>query len=74
VGTEVNMVRRFAANYADRQVVPLAPSLCPNMWATTPAKMLSLIRDFPQDHRITVDPEVAANARQALERMFAVVA
>ncbi len=70
VGTEVNMVTRFAQNYKDRRVVPLAPSLCPNMWSTTRSKLLSVIRDFPENKRITVPADVARNARQALQRMF----
>ena len=74
VGTEVDMVTRFAAKYKDRRVIPLTPSRCPNMWATTPSKVLTVIRDFPQTHRITVPESIAMDARKALDRMFQVPA
>ena len=70
VGTEVNMVTRFAKKYTDRKVIPLAPSLCPNMWSTTPSKLVSLIRDFPRERMITVPEDIATDARRALQKMF----
>jgi len=67
IGTEVNLVLRLAREYADRTVLPLAHSLCPNMYRTTAARLARLLQTFPEQNRLTVDPAVAVDARLALE-------
>lgn len=71
IGTEVNLVKRLAMAHPDKTVMPLATSLCPNMYRTTPRSLELLLSSWPGSHRVQVAPDVVANARVALERMLA---
>ena len=71
VGTEMNLVQRLAAEYAEKKVVPLVHSLCPNMYRTTVAKLARLLETFEKHHEVTVEPETARWARKALDQMLA---
>ncbi len=70
IGTEVNLVLRLAGQYADRNVVPLDYSLCPNMYRTTPEKLADLLEKFDAAREITVPEDVVAGAKLALQRML----
>lgn len=81
IGTEINLVRRLAAEHKGRiAVLPLAESACEYMAETTEerldAALSSLIesRDGGPEspYRIRVDEALKAPARAALERMLAV--
>ena len=70
VATETGMLHQL------RQVNPRtvfepvnASAVCPFMKMNTPEKLLRCLRDGTGE--VTVDPEVAARARQAVERMIA---
>ena len=76
VGTELNLVQRLANRHPDKTVVFLDRTVCfcstmnridmPHLaWA-----LESLVRGETVN-RITVDPDVAANARKALDQMLA---
>jgi quinolinate synthase len=71
VGTEINLIQRLAREFADRTVLPLAHSLCPNMYRTTTARLARLLQAFPTQNRLSVDPAVSSDARLALDRMLA---
>jgi len=71
VGTEINLVRRLARDFPDRKVLPLDPSLCPNMYKTTLPKLAEVLEGFGSEHEITLPSETVAHARVALERMLA---
>jgi quinolinate synthase len=72
IGTEVNLVKRLDQEFPDRQVVPLVPSVCPNMYRTTLQHVRDEIVALPEGlHEITVADDVIADARVALERMLA---
>ena len=73
VGTEVHMVERMAATYPDRIIKPLAPgAVCFNMAKTTPAHVACALAEenLGRWGRIGVEPEIAGDARQALDRML----
>jgi quinolinate synthase len=70
IGTEINLVRRLAMEYPDRQVLDLAYSLCPNMFRITLDKLLAALDHLGERHVVTVPEEVRANARKALNRML----
>lgn len=70
VGTEVNLVLRLAGEFPDRTVVPLAHSVCPNMYRTNVARLAHVLETFDPALEITVDEETAADARLALSRML----
>jgi len=77
VGTETNMVRRLAADNPDKFVRVLSdmPPLCLTMARIDPAHLLWVLDNLAEGrivNRIQVAPEVAADARLALERMVSI--
>lgn len=73
IGTEINLVRRMAAAFPDRKVLPLASSLCPNMYKTRLDHVERLLSSWPSGCRVEVAPEIAVDARLALRRMLEIV-
>jgi quinolinate synthase len=76
IGTELNLVRRLAAAHPDKRVAFLEKTVC---YCSTMNRidlphlvhsLESLVRGDVVN-RISVDPEIATNARLALERMLA---
>jgi len=71
VGTERQLVMRLAAEQEGRvRVLALLSSSCPNMARTRVTDVLAGLRDWPDATRISVAPEIAAEARLCLERML----
>jgi quinolinate synthase len=71
IGTEINLVTRLAAEHPDRNILPLAPSLCPNMYRITMSRLRDTLPALPGGEIVEVDPQVRENAQLALERMLA---
>ncbi|MDV8146351.1 quinolinate synthase NadA [Arthrobacter sp. B10-11] len=76
IGTEINMVNRLAAEYPQHTIFCLDPVICPcsTMYRIHPgylAWVLEALVNGETLNRITVDHDVAAPARVALERMLA---
>jgi quinolinate synthase len=76
IGTEINMVNRLAAEYPQHTIFCLDPVICPcsTMYRIHPgylAWVLEALVNGEVLNRITVDDDVAAPARVALERMLA---
>jgi len=71
VGTEINLVSRLARMFPDKNVVPLARSLCPNMFKTSLRDLCYLLENWPEDHIVSVPEYIAKDAKLALERMLA---
>lgn len=75
VGTEINLVSRLAQEYAGKQVIPLARSLCGAMYRTNPLNLRDALASCVQGdpiHVIRVDPQTAQWANVALERMLTI--
>ncbi len=77
VGTEVHLVRRLDNETPNKTVVSLDPLICPcsTMFRIDAAHLawtLEGLVDGKVRNRITVDPQVAADARIALERMLSI--
>lgn len=70
IGTEVNLVNRLAAEYPDRQVLPLSRSLCPNMFRTSLPKIIETLENFSEKKIVTVAEETSKDALLALQRML----
>ena len=70
VGTEINMVSRLATEYEDRRIVPLTRSLCPNMFKISPKHLCAVLEHIDDVEPLTVDKNIAHDARTALERML----
>jgi quinolinate synthase len=71
IGTEINLVRRLAQEFPDRQVLELAYSLCPNMFRLTPKKLLTTLENLGEHQVVRVPPAIREGARLALRRMLA---
>lgn len=75
VGTEINLVRRLAAEQEGRvSVVPLRVSSCSHMGKVTPAKLRDTLEKICRNEGapVQISEDTAAPAREALERMLKV--
>ncbi len=77
VGTEINLVSRLAKENPDKTVFCLDPVVCPcsTMYRVHPAYLAWTIESLAQGrvvNRIEVPPQIAANAKLALDRMLAI--
>jgi quinolinate synthase len=70
IGTEINLIRRLAQEFPDRQVLDLAYSLCPNMFRITLAKLSAILEQVGTRHVVTVPEEIRGYASLALNRML----
>ncbi|MBP3977882.1 quinolinate synthase NadA [Microbacterium sp. BLY] len=76
IGTEINLVRRLAAQYPQHRIFCLDPVVCPcsTMYRIHPGYLAWVLEELVAGrtpNRITVSPDVADPARIALERMLA---
>ncbi|QMU97648.1 quinolinate synthase NadA [Microbacterium esteraromaticum] len=76
VGTEINLVRRLAAQHPQHEIFCLDPVVCPcsTMYRIHPGYLAWVLEDLVAGrvrNRIRVADEVAQPARVALERMLA---
>jgi quinolinate synthase len=77
VGTEINLVRRLAAEHPDQTIFCLDPVICPcsTMYRVHPAYLLWALENLVEGrvvNRISVDARTRYWARVALERMLAI--
>ncbi len=76
IGTEVNLVNRLAAEHPQHEIFCLDPVVCPcsTMYRIHPGYLAWVLEALVRGevlNRISVDADVAADARVALERMLA---
>ncbi|MFD5224926.1 quinolinate synthase NadA [Microbacterium sp. NPDC058342] len=76
IGTEINLVRRLAAQHPQHEIFCLDPVVCPcsTMYRIHPGYLAWVLEELVAGrtpNRIRVSDEVAAPARLALERMLA---
>jgi quinolinate synthase len=77
IATEIHLVQRLASEHPDKTVVSLDPIVCPcsTMFRIDAAHLCWVLEELVAGrvvNRITVDPETAADAKVALERMLAI--
>ncbi len=75
IGTEVNMVRRLAAEHPDKTIFTLDPLICPcsTMFRIDQPHLAWVLENLVAGtvvNRITVDPETRQWSRVALQRML----
>ena len=70
IGTEINLVARLDQEHEDKTILPLARSLCPNMFRITLRRLRDTLARLPGGDTISVDRQVRENARLALETML----
>jgi quinolinate synthase len=78
VATEIHLVQRLAQEHPDKGVVSLDPLICPcsTMFRIDAAHLAWVLENLVEGrvvNRITVEPETAAWAKVALERMLEIV-
>ncbi len=70
IGTEVDMVTRLFRENPDKTIIPLlSEAICENMKLHTLEKVKNSLLN--EEFQVTVDPEIANRARNAVERMLA---
>jgi quinolinate synthase len=67
--TECSMSDNVAVEFPEIEFIRPC-NLCPHMKAITLSKIFEALRDLR--HRVEIDPEIAARARRAIERMLAI--
>ncbi len=77
VGTEINLVNRMAQENPDKTIFCLDPIVCPcsTMYRVHPHYLLWVLENLEQGkvvNAVRVAPEIAAEARTALERMLTI--
>lgn len=75
VGTEINLVKRLAAQHPDKHIRSVSPyeCLCSTMYRIDPAHLLWALDNLAAGkvvNRIQVDEATASQARKALDRML----
>ena len=78
VGTEINLVSRLAQEHPDKTIFCLDPVVCPcsTMYRIHPHYLLWVLENLVKGvvvNQVKVKPEIAANARIALQRMLEIV-
>lgn len=71
IGTEVTFVNRLAKQHPGKKIIPLARSLCPNMFRTSLSDLCFTLEHLGEVGEVRVRPEVIGEARVALQRMLA---
>jgi len=77
IGTEHNLVARLAAQHPDKHIRTLSPFACQcsTMYRIDPIDLMRTLEGIPRGEwrwPVRVAPEVAAEARSALDRMLAI--
>jgi quinolinate synthase len=72
IGTEVNLVTRLAMENPDKTILPLARSLCPNMYRISMRRLRDTLAALPDAEPVHVPDAVRGPARTALERMLSI--
>lgn len=70
VGTEINLVNRLNRENPDKTVIPLARSLCPNMYKINLQNLCWTLDELGEVNIVEVDPEIVKDAKLALNRML----
>ncbi len=70
VGTEINLVERLNLEYPDRDVLPLHPSRCANMFKINLNNLLWTLENIGRVNVVTVPEPTKTDARRALDRML----
>ena len=69
IGTEVGLLHRLRSENPAKTFLAVSPLAdCPNMKLNTIEKMVWSLEDMV--HEVTIDPEIAAKAKRAIDRML----
>jgi quinolinate synthase len=76
IGTEWNFVNRIKKENPGKLIVPLREERCKEMAKVTPGKLLGVLEGLTRGelvNRVSVDEDIAREARKALSRMLEIV-
>ncbi len=70
IGTEIGLVERLQVENPDKIIIAAkSNAICVNMKKNTLEKILYVLKELPESHRVIVPEEIAEKASQALKRM-----
>lgn len=70
IGTEINLINRLARENPGKKILPLIPSMCPNMYKNSTRDLLYVLENPGKVNVVKVDSAVREPARLALQRML----
>lgn len=70
IGTEVNMIHRLSVENADKLVIPLVRSLCPNMFKVSTGDLRECLENLDTWEPVKPEPAEKAFAKTALDNML----
>ena len=70
IGTEINLVKRLGIEHADKTIIPLKKSLCPNMFKIDLENLLYTLKNIGKVNIIDVESRIKKDAKLALDRML----
>lgn len=70
IGTEINLIKRLAIEYPDKNILPLHDSFCPNMHKINLKNLLHCLEHIGQTNVVSVDEGIKKDAFIALENML----
>ncbi len=70
IGTEINLIKRLAMEYPDKNILPLKDSLCPNMYKINLKNLLNCLENIGKTNIVTIDETIKKDAFIALENML----
>ena len=72
IGTECNLVNRLSQQHPDKTVLELSKSSCPDMSKVNLRNLYWVLKNIGEVNVVTIDENIAKDARVALERMLSV--
>ncbi len=70
IGTEINLIKRLAAEHPDKKILPLEDAFCPNMHQINLKNILHTLENIGQANVVTVEKGIKKEAFIALENML----
>ncbi|MDD9302596.1 MAG: quinolinate synthase NadA [Desulfobacter sp.] len=70
VGTEINLIKRLAAEHPDKKILPLNDSFCPHMHKINLKNLRHTMRHIGKANVVTLDEKIKTEALIALQNML----
>ncbi len=70
VGTEINLIKRLAAEHPDKKILPLSDAFCPYMHKINLKNLATTLENIGQTNIVTLDEKIKKEALTALENML----
>ncbi len=74
IGTEINLIGRLAKEHPDKKIIPLARSICPNMWKVSLNDLLFTLDNIGKVNVIKLKENIREYAKIALRKMLEITA